>query len=161
MPTPGFVLGLREKIGHAMLLLPGVCAVVLNEHRQVLLQYRGDLNQWTLLGGILEPGEEPADGVVREVQEESGLYVEPVRISGVYVTPAIQYANGDRAQYTITTFLCRPTPAGQIPCVNDDESIEMRYFDLDDLPELRHDHTLRLGHALEERAEAFFHRRRG
>jgi len=158
MPIPDFVLALRKHIGHALLPLPGVCAIVLNEHRQVLLQYRGDLNQWTLLGGILEPGEEPADGVVREVREESALYVEPIRITGVYTTPIIKYPNGDLAQYTITAFLCRPTPEGQIPQVNDDESIEMRYFDLTNLPELRHDHTLRLQHALDDKPSAFFHR---
>ena len=42
---------------------------------------------WTLPGGKLERGEPPADGLVREVREESGFDVEPGRLIGVYSTP--------------------------------------------------------------------------
>src|SRR5690242_939080 len=115
MPTPDFILELRKLVGPAVLCLPGACAIVLNAAGHVLLQLRKDTGQWALLGGILEPGEEPADGVAREVLEESGVRVEPVRLTGVYTTPVIAYPNGDRAQYTITAFLCRPTPDDQPP----------------------------------------------
>ena len=39
---------------------------------------------WTLPGGGLDHGEDPADGVVREVYEESGLRVHPLRVRLVY-----------------------------------------------------------------------------
>ncbi|HSI32446.1 MAG: NUDIX domain-containing protein [Phycisphaerae bacterium] len=160
MPTPDFILELRKKVGPATLCLPGVCAVVINSAGQVLLQLRGDLKRWGLLGGILEPGEEPADGVAREVFEEAGVRVEPERITGVYTTPVLTYPNGDRAQYTITTFRCRPVPDGQPPRVNDDESLDVRYFDPAELPaDLHAAHVDRLKHALSGDPAAFFTRR--
>lgn len=39
---------------------------------------------WTLPGGGLDHGEDPADGVVREFYEETGLAVRPLRIRFVY-----------------------------------------------------------------------------
>src|SRR5205814_6444052 len=97
-----------------------------------------DTGKWSLIGGMVEPGEEPADAVVRELYEETGLRVEPVRVIGVYTTPVIRYPNGDQAQYVITAFRCRVIEGE--PRVNDDESLEVRYFAPDALPELRADH---------------------
>jgi 8-oxo-dGTP diphosphatase len=34
---------------------------------------------WSLLGGGCEPGEEPAEAIVRELDEEAGLHVEELR----------------------------------------------------------------------------------
>ncbi len=39
--------------------------------------------QWTLPGGGVEFGEDPADAVVREVREETGLNVRPVNVAGI------------------------------------------------------------------------------
>jgi 8-oxo-dGTP diphosphatase len=159
MPISPYVKRLRDKIGHDVLLLPGVSAVVVSDAGEVLLQKRSDFGTWGLLGGILDPGEDPADAIVREVFEESAVEVEPVRISGVYTTPPITYPNGDRAVYVITTFLCRAT-GGAGPRVNDDESLEVRYFRPSELPlpELRPDHRLRIEHALSGSERAFFNR---
>lgn len=38
---------------------------------------------WTLPGGGLEFGEHPEEGMVREVQEETGLNVRPVNLLGI------------------------------------------------------------------------------
>ncbi len=35
-------------------------------------------------GGVLEFGESPQDGVIREVYEETGVKIRPVRLTGVY-----------------------------------------------------------------------------
>ncbi len=83
---------------------------------------------------------------MREVFEEAGLRVAPERVTGVYVTPVVAYANGDLAQYVITAFRCRPVSG--TPHVHDDESLDVRYFALDRLPALRPDHRLRIQHAL-------------
>ena len=50
---------------------------------RVLLVRRGTeplKGRWSLPGGLLELGESLADGVVREVKEETGLVVEPVEL---------------------------------------------------------------------------------
>jgi ADP-ribose pyrophosphatase YjhB (NUDIX family) len=157
MPISDYVRGLRQRVGSDLLFLPGVSAVVTNAAGEILLQRRSDFGTWSLLGGILDPGEEPADGVVREVFEETAVAVEPVRITGVYTTPAVRYPNGDQALYVITCFLCRAV-GGPGPRVNDDESLEVRYFSPASLPEMRPDHRVRIGHALSNREPAFFNR---
>lgn len=42
---------------------------------------------WVLPGGKLEPGEHPGETAVREVLEETGLTVRPVRILGERIHP--------------------------------------------------------------------------
>ena len=73
MPTPEFVLSLREKIGHDLLWLMGVSGYVEDEQGRVLLGRRSDTGEWAMVYGINEPGEEPADTVAREVKEETGV----------------------------------------------------------------------------------------
>ena len=71
MPVPDFLKLLREHVGHDLLPLVGVTAVVLDQEK-VLLHRRSDDGRWATPGGILEPGEQPAPAVVREVWEETG-----------------------------------------------------------------------------------------
>ena len=64
-----------------------VAAVVTNDEGQVLALRRRDgpyRGRWELPGGILESGETLYQAVVREVLEETGLTVEPGRLTGVY-----------------------------------------------------------------------------
>jgi 8-oxo-dGTP pyrophosphatase MutT (NUDIX family) len=46
----------------------------------------------------VDPDETPSDAVVREVWEETGLYIAPVRLLGVYGGPSclVTYPNGER-----------------------------------------------------------------
>ena len=132
MPVPDFVVALRERVGHDLLWMPGVTAVVRDEDGRVLLGRRADTGQWALPSGILEPGEQPATGLVREVEEETGVRVEVLRLDAVWTLPAITYPNGDHAQYLDLCFTCRPT--GGEAHVADDESLEVGWFALDALP---------------------------
>jgi ADP-ribose pyrophosphatase YjhB (NUDIX family) len=62
-----------------------VGAVVLDEDN-VLLVRRGQppgLGKWSVPGGLLDLGERLEDGVVREVEEESGLRVQVLGLCGV------------------------------------------------------------------------------
>ena len=107
MPTPEFVLDLRRHVGHALLPLVGVTAVVRDDAGRLLLGLRSDTLDWALPSGIVEPGEEPAVAVVREVGEETGLQVEPQALSRVSTSGVVEYPNGDRSTYLDLTFLCR------------------------------------------------------
>ena len=53
----------------------------MNERGDVLLHQSADDGNWYLIGGGMDPGEQPADAVVREVLEETGLEVIPERSS--------------------------------------------------------------------------------
>lgn len=145
MGMSDYVRRLREQVGGELLLMPAVSGLVFNADGEILLHRRSDTGQWAVIGGMVDPGEEPADAVVREVFEETGVHVEPERLTGVYRTSVVTYPNGDRAQYIVTVFRCRPLSGTPYP--HDDESVEVRYFPLDDLPELRGDHHLRIRHA--------------
>ena len=134
MTTPKFILELREKIGHDLLWLTGVTGVVLNDRDDVLLVRRADNGRWALVSGILEPGEQPAVGLVREIQEETAVEAIAEHLVSVESLPPSSYPNGDQVQYLDLCFRCRPL-RGE-PRVNDDESLDVRWWPLTDLPPL-------------------------
>jgi 8-oxo-dGTP diphosphatase len=158
MPVPPHIAFLREHVGHITLLTPCVAAVVHDEAGRVLLIRRGDGGGWSLPGGVMEPGERLDQCLVREVQEETGLTVEPVRLIGVYSDPAVNhitYANGDQIHIVSATFECRVV-SGQ-PRPDEDESLEVAYFAPDALPEmLVPAHHIRIQDALARREAAFY-----
>jgi 8-oxo-dGTP pyrophosphatase MutT (NUDIX family) len=143
MPTPQFILDLRAKVGHDMLWLPGVTAVVFDDDGRVLLVKRADNGRWALVTGILEPGEQPAVGALREVEEETGVIAEAERLLSVTALPQVEYYNGDVTTYLDVTFRCRFV-SGEAR-VNDDESVDVGWFGLDELPDLldRHHEAIR------------------
>ena len=61
-----------------------VTGIVLRDDGRVLAIKRHDDGRWVPPGGVLELDETPQDGVAREVYEETGLKVQPLRLSGVY-----------------------------------------------------------------------------
>jgi ADP-ribose pyrophosphatase YjhB (NUDIX family) len=61
-----------------------IAAVVVDEFGRVLVTQRRDNGHWEPPGGVLETEESILDGLQREVLEETGLVIEPVRLTGVY-----------------------------------------------------------------------------
>src|SRR5262245_29689492 len=66
---------------------PGTCAAVFNERGEILLQKRADNGFWSMPGGAVDPGESVAQGVLREVGEESGLRVATVGLVRAHPDP--------------------------------------------------------------------------
>jgi 8-oxo-dGTP pyrophosphatase MutT (NUDIX family) len=108
MPMSAYLRDLRARVGTARLILPSVTGVVRDGAGRVLLVQQRDGEVWSTPGGSVEPDETPADAVVREVWEETGLLVAPAGVLGVYGGPAfvVRYANGDETQYVSTIFSC-------------------------------------------------------
>jgi 8-oxo-dGTP pyrophosphatase MutT (NUDIX family) len=154
MPTPQFVLDLREKVGHDLLSLSTAMGAVLDGDGRVLLGRRADNGAWTLPGGIIDPGEQPADAAVREIFEETGVIVVPDALTSVTTSGLLTYPNGDKVQYLEFCFRCRPVRG--TARVNDAELTEVGWFPVDGLPDLFGKHRGILAIAREQRSAADF-----
>jgi 8-oxo-dGTP diphosphatase len=144
VPTPGYILELRRSYGQGRLLLPGVSGVVIagsgqgagggapDEH--ILLVKRSDDGRWSLPAGIVEPDEQPADTITREIWEEACVRVRVERLVLLTMDPEITYPNGDRCQFLSMCFRCRYLD-GEAR-VGDEESTDVRWFALSALPAL-------------------------
>ena len=153
MPIPDFVVELRRHVGHAELWLPGVTAVV-RRGREVLLVRRSDNGEWSPVTGIVDPGEEPAACAAREVREETGVVVRVDRLASTSVMRDVVHANGDRAAYLDICFACSWV-SGEAR-VADDESVEVGWFDAEELPPMRAELRARIEAALSDEERARF-----
>jgi mutator protein MutT len=81
----------------------GVGALIRNQDGHFLLSLRGpkcraEQHKWEFPGGEVNPGETPEDAAAREVLEETGLAVQPVRI---VESSTIRTGSGEWQYYTI------------------------------------------------------------
>lgn len=165
MPTPDFILNLREKIGNDMLFMPGVTAIVLqdvppgapiHEVPKVLLVKRSDNGQWTPVTGIVDPCEEPHVAGVREIKEETGIEAKPEALLGVGAVGPVEYPNGDKASYMDTAM--RFSVVGDpTPHVADDECVDVGWFSVMQMPPMQPRFRLLIGDAVAQlrRPEGF------
>lgn len=104
----------------------GVAAVVVRGE-EVLLVRRGReplRGRWSLPGGLLEVGETTAEGVAREVLEETGIRVRPVEI--VTTVDRIHRDDDGRVQYhyVLVEWLCFADDQSRLVCGDDaDEAV--------------------------------------
>lgn len=148
MATPDFIRTIRATAGRQLLWLPGVTAVVFDDEGRVLLGRRADTGRWAVIGGMTEPGEQPAACAVREVHEETGVRCVPERVVLVQALQPITYPNGDVCQFMDITIRCRAV--GGEARVNDDESLEVGWFAVDALPALDEYGLFRIKQALSD-----------
>lgn len=136
MAISPYLRSLRSHVGHGLLLVPAVAAVICDGQGGVLFQRRSDNGRWSLPAGAVEPGEAPGQAVVREVREETGLSVRPERVLGVFggADCRVRYPNGDHVEYTVVLFGCRAVGGSLAPL--DDETVELRYFSPSAMPAL-------------------------
>ena len=126
-----------------VLLQDGAAAIIVNENGQILLQSRADRDRWGLPGGCQELGERFQDTVIREIKEETNLDVKEEDLELIDIVSGASrrndYTNGD-VVINNTALYCIRKYSGELKW--DSESKEMRFFDLDNLPENQNDPDL-------------------
>lgn len=128
---------LRSTIfSHFTPLIGGDAAVIDNAGRILLIQ-RADNGRWAMPGGALEVGETPAEGVMREVLEETGVPCRPMSLVGIFDVRPSGVA-GLHHLYLIT-FLCRPLGGkANAPPTHANEVLGTAWFEEDKLPDNLH-----------------------
>ena len=108
--------------------IPCVGAVVHDGRGRILLVLRSRAparGTWSLPGGRVEPGEDDATAVVREVAEETGLRVRAGRVVGV-----VERTAPSGGVYVITDLVCEVV-GGELRA--GDDAADARWFDARDL----------------------------
>lgn len=144
MDNRNYIKWIRSKVGHEKIILVFAGGCIFNEKGEVLLQKRADSSKWGFPGGAIELGETPQIAAVREVKEETGLDVEVSKLIGIYTDLDMEYPNGDKAQSICLAFELKVI-GGELSC-DKQETLELKYFPVDDAPDLfckQHEELLR------------------
>ena len=134
MASKDYIKWLRSKVGHEKIILVFAGGCVCDQEGKVLLQRRGDSDKWGFPGGAIELGETPEMAAIRELKEETGLDVKVNDLIGIYTDSEMSYPNGDRAHSILIAYELEAV-GGQLTCDNL-ETVGLKYFDLDEMPEL-------------------------
>jgi len=97
--------------------LVGVGAIIFRRNR-ILMAQRGKeplKGWWSLPGGALELGESLTDAVCREVLEETGLVVEPVKLFEVFERIMRDADGAPEYHYILIDYICRVTGGTLFP----------------------------------------------
>ena len=126
-----------------VLLQDGAAAIIVNENGQILLQSRADNDRWGLPGGCQELGERFEDTIIREVKEETNLDITEDNLELIAIVSGNsrrnEYPNGD-VVINNTALYCVKNYSGTLKW--DEESKNMKFFDLDSLPMNQNDPDL-------------------
>ena len=85
--------------------------------------------RWDILGGFLEEGEHPLDGVRRELREETGLEIEPLDFLGIWMD---RYGGDSTAEATMNLYWTARALRGEARPADDVD--DLRWFTPDELP---------------------------
>ena len=137
----GYISDIRKYVGHMPILTAGVGLLVFNDEKKVLMQLRSDYNEWGFPGGAMELGESFEDVAKRELKEETNLEADELKLIRVLSGKETyrEYPNGDKL-YDITAIYVVKKYNNDI-IINDDESVKLEWFDINNLPKNMTEHT--------------------
>lgn len=135
MAISDYLRQLRERIGHDLVLLPGVSVLIWDDDGRLLLMRAADSGQWQTIGGTVDPDESPWDAARREALEESGLTVRLERLRAALGGPAyrVHYPNDDLCSFVSIVFDA-VVEHGELD--GDEEVAELRWFRPDEITAL-------------------------
>ena len=132
----GYIMNLREKVGHRPLIGVGATTLVFNNKNELLLNLRSDTNTWGIPGGSKELNETLEDCAIRELKEETNINVSDLELITVLSGKEyyFKYPNEDELDCVIALYKVL-NYEGKLN-INDGESKQLKFFSLDNLPEL-------------------------
>ena len=132
----GYIMNLREKVGHSPLIGVGATTLVFNSNNELLLNLRSDTNNWGIPGGSKELNETLEECAIRELKEETNINVNDLELVTVLSGKEyyFKYPNEDEMDCVIALYKVS-NYEGELN-INDWESKELKFFSLDNMPEL-------------------------
>ena len=132
----GYISNIRKKVGHEPLIGVGATILIFNEKNELLFNLRSDTRNWGIPGGLKELNETIEECAIREVKEETNLALYDLNLLAVLSGEEFyfKYPNNDELDCVITVFEAR-NYEGTLK-INDNESTELKFFSLDNLPQL-------------------------
>jgi ADP-ribose pyrophosphatase YjhB (NUDIX family) len=129
-----YIKYLRKMVGKSKVILVVAGVLVFDENDCLLLHRRSDNGYWGIPGGFMELGETVEDTARREVLEETGLTLGKMELFNVYSGPERDQVlnNGDELSGVSIVYVCRDF-TGEFKL--NDESLEVKFFSLESLPE--------------------------
>lgn len=126
-------------------------AIIVDDEGRVLLAHwnEGRRAAWTLPGGGLEPGEDPADAARREVLEETGFHVELGDLLGIHsrVIPARQRitAGADAPLHTLRILYRARITGGRLRNEVGGSTDRAAWFPVAEIADLQHVQLVDIG----------------
>ena len=132
----GYIMNLREKVGHDPLIGVGATTLVFNNKNELLLNLRSDTNNWGIPGGSKELNETLEECAIRELKEETNINVNDLELITVLSGKEyyFKYPNEDELDCVIVLYKVSDYD-GELN-INDGESKKLEFFSLDNMPEL-------------------------
>ena len=124
LPEPEVRERLARDLGYVSAKV-GTDAAIFDADDRILLVHRADDHRWGLVSGWVDPGESPANTVVREVKEEVGLDATIIELADAIGRPAAN-RSGPHALVAIV-YLCTVAPG---PIVISHESLAAEYREI-------------------------------
>src|SRR5690554_5576010 len=101
---------------------------------QLLLAHWNEhgMSGWTLPGGGIDPGEDPADAAIREIREETGYEAQLDGLLGIdsFVIPANQRTSSDRDLHAVRIVYRASVTGGELANELDGSTDEARWIPL-------------------------------
>lgn len=118
---------------------PAVYGVVIRDDRVLLLPTNG---RFAVPGGSIEMGENHVDALKREIKEETGFDVEPVRLMNVYTSLYKSFKTGKNFHCLQLFYLCRVVGgSNDMPHLTEDEKQYLKpaqWFPVQDLGNMQY-----------------------
>ena len=127
-----YISEMRKYIGHAPVMAVAAMGILYNKEKGLLLEKRTDTGEWCTPGGAIELGETLEDALRREIKEETNLDFSNPQLFDIKANVHMVYPNGDEVYYTDIVYKISEFWGELKP---DAESKELKFFELEDLPE--------------------------